>query len=305
MELKWLKDFVALAEQGSFSKAAEARFVTQPAFSRRIRALEAWMGVALVQRDTYPLSFTKAGDAFIEQAQQMVGQIYATRTQMQDISSERQQLLMHAQHALAVSFFPSWMSTLQALTAGAMIKVDAGDLHASMEAFLRGNGDFLLAYSCGDIFRQMQRNDVQSLQVGLDQLVPVSAVNSDGEAIHTPISNEPLHLLSHSPDSFFGKLVQRECLPILPADISPHVVCENSLSEALKALVLKGSGIAWLPKSLIVNELETGQLKALIAPLQTLELKITLYRRQQEKGGAADQFWHYLQELYNQNAQAG
>ena len=40
MELKWLEDFVALAENGSFSKAAKARYVTQPAFSRRIRALE-------------------------------------------------------------------------------------------------------------------------------------------------------------------------------------------------------------------------------------------------------------------------
>ncbi|MCT7654667.1 LysR family transcriptional regulator [Oceanimonas sp. NS1] len=44
MELKWLKDFVALNEHGSFSKAAEARFVTQPAFSRRIRSLENWLG---------------------------------------------------------------------------------------------------------------------------------------------------------------------------------------------------------------------------------------------------------------------
>jgi hypothetical protein len=38
MQLKWLKDFVALHDYGSFSKAAEARYVTQPAFSRRIRS---------------------------------------------------------------------------------------------------------------------------------------------------------------------------------------------------------------------------------------------------------------------------
>lgn len=300
MELKWLNDFVALAEHGSFSKAAEARYVTQPAFSRRIRALEAWIGVPLVQRDTYPLCFTKAGEAFVDQAHQMIGQIYAVRTQMQDISSERQQLVFHAQHALAVSFFPSWMNTLQALTAGAMVKVNAGDLHDSMDAFLGGNGDFLLSYACSDIFRQMQRNDVQSLQVGLDSLVPVSAADEQGKAVHQPIAGEPLHLLSHSPDSFFGKLVQRECLPQLPAEVSPHVICENSLSEALKALVLKGAGVAWLPQSLISAELAAGQLIALPPPLSTLELKITLYRRPQAKDSAADQFWHYLQDLYNQ-----
>ena len=40
MELKWLEDFVSLANTSSFSKSAKQRNVTQPAFSRRIRALE-------------------------------------------------------------------------------------------------------------------------------------------------------------------------------------------------------------------------------------------------------------------------
>jgi LysR family transcriptional regulator, hypochlorite-specific transcription factor HypT len=35
MELKWVEDFLQLAETGSFSRAAELRYVTQPAFSRR------------------------------------------------------------------------------------------------------------------------------------------------------------------------------------------------------------------------------------------------------------------------------
>ncbi|WP_164666734.1 helix-turn-helix domain-containing protein, partial [Pseudomonas viridiflava] len=50
MELVWLEDFNALAESGNFSRAADARHVTQPAFSRRIRALESWVGVELFER---------------------------------------------------------------------------------------------------------------------------------------------------------------------------------------------------------------------------------------------------------------
>ena len=41
METKWLEDFVSLAETRSFSRSAQLRHVTQPAFSRRIQALEA------------------------------------------------------------------------------------------------------------------------------------------------------------------------------------------------------------------------------------------------------------------------
>ena len=50
MQLKWLEDFVALAQERSFTRAAELRHVTHPAFGRRIKALESWLGVALVNR---------------------------------------------------------------------------------------------------------------------------------------------------------------------------------------------------------------------------------------------------------------
>jgi len=299
MELKWLKDFIALVEQGSFSKAAEARFVTQPAFSRRIRSLENWLGVSLVDRDKYPTTLTPAGEAFAEHARQLISQTYAVRNQMRDIQAAREQLLIVAQHALAVSFFPPWMKTLEALTNGALVKVESGNLHDNVEAFLSGNGDFLLCYASEDVFSQLQRDDVESLQVGVDELVPVSVSDEAGDTLHQVIAGEPLKLLSHPPESFFGRLLARECLPHLPADVPVHLACENALSEALKALVLNGYGVAWLPKSLITRELESGQLVRLEPPLRSLDLSIRLYRLRQPAGSAGDRFWTYLTELYN------
>ena len=58
METKWLEDFVSLAETRSFSRSAQLRHVTQPAFSRRIQALEAWAGTDLVDRSSYPTRLT-------------------------------------------------------------------------------------------------------------------------------------------------------------------------------------------------------------------------------------------------------
>ena len=68
METKWLEDFVSLAETRSFSRSAQLRHVTQPAFSRRIQALEAWAGIDLVDRSSYPTRLTKAGETLREQA---------------------------------------------------------------------------------------------------------------------------------------------------------------------------------------------------------------------------------------------
>ena len=72
METKWLEDFVSLAETRSFSRSAQLRHVTQPAFSRRIQSLEAWAGTDLVDRSSYPTRLTPAGQTLYEQAVEML-----------------------------------------------------------------------------------------------------------------------------------------------------------------------------------------------------------------------------------------
>lgn len=65
LDLEWLEDFLALAETANFSRAAEARSTAQPAFSRHIKALEDWVGVALVDRRAHPAALTEAGKRFL------------------------------------------------------------------------------------------------------------------------------------------------------------------------------------------------------------------------------------------------
>ena len=72
MHIKWLEDFITLAQTRSFSRAAELRHVTHPAFGRRIRALEAWAGTPLVERGGSPVRLTPAGETFLEASSQMV-----------------------------------------------------------------------------------------------------------------------------------------------------------------------------------------------------------------------------------------
>src|SRR5690606_3470516 len=79
LETKWLEDFVALAMTRSFSKAAERRFVTQPAFSRRIRSLEEVVGLTLVHRSRTPVQLTEAGQLFLVTARNVVEQLPGLR----------------------------------------------------------------------------------------------------------------------------------------------------------------------------------------------------------------------------------
>lgn len=79
METKWLEDFVSLAETRSFSRSAQLRHVTQPAFSRRIQSLEAWAGVALIDRSSYPTRLTPAGETLHAQALELLQSLHHTR----------------------------------------------------------------------------------------------------------------------------------------------------------------------------------------------------------------------------------
>ncbi len=68
MELRHLRYFVAIAEEGSFSRAAERLWVAQPGLSTQVRRLEAELGVKLLERHTRGVNLTPTGELFLERA---------------------------------------------------------------------------------------------------------------------------------------------------------------------------------------------------------------------------------------------
>ncbi|MGZ7459791.1 LysR family transcriptional regulator [Pseudomonas sp. Ma2-10] len=299
MELKWLKDFVALAENGSFSKAAETRNVTQPAFSRRIRSLENWLGVPLVDRSQYPTTLTQVGIEFVEEAKRLISEIYGNRDQLRLHNEQRESLQFFAQHTLAISFFPAWMQNVGSLIGDNLVRLHAGNLHDVVEGFFSGTGDFLLCFSSSVSFGQLGRDDIDCIQVGTDRLILVSAVNEMGHPLHPLQSDHPMKLLTYPDDSFLGQLIKQECLPRVQSDFNFRPIFESALAEGLKALVMKGHGVAWLPASLIQHEIDNGQLIVLRTPVESVDLKILLYRLRTPRTSEADNFWKYILELYN------
>lgn len=69
MELRQLRYFVAVAEEGSISRAAKRIFLTQPALSRQIKALEEEIGHCLLERQAHSVRLTTVGKAFLPEAQ--------------------------------------------------------------------------------------------------------------------------------------------------------------------------------------------------------------------------------------------
>jgi LysR family hca operon transcriptional activator len=75
MNLRYLRYFIAVAEEMNFTRAAERLYTVQPSLSRQIRCLEEIVGTALFYRDKHKLELTEAGRIFLEESRAMLRQV--------------------------------------------------------------------------------------------------------------------------------------------------------------------------------------------------------------------------------------
>lgn len=276
MELKWLDDYIALVETGSFSAAAERRHVSQPAFSRRIQLLEAWLGVTLIDRTRKPLQFTPV--ALDNQAafRSLVARIYEFRAVLKSEALDSAGVTIAAQHTLAAAYVPDFLARLQRLSPGQSYRIRSENRTDSVTMLMRGQAEILVTYEtaqtrCG-IPAPMAAREV----LGADELVLVA-----GPALHAALSvpreGDPVPMLCYPPESYFGQVVRVEALPELMRRQPIVVRCVSEFAMGLRELALIGQGAAWLPRSLIADDLRRGRLRPLPALGRSVPMDIVVY----------------------------
>jgi Transcriptional regulator len=88
MDTQSLKAFIAVAEQKSFSAAAESLYLTQSAVSKRIKQLEEQLGTTLFDRHNRTISLTEAGEALLPRAQHILDLVSDTELELENISGD-------------------------------------------------------------------------------------------------------------------------------------------------------------------------------------------------------------------------
>lgn len=305
METKWLEDFVSLAETRSFSRSAQLRHVTQPAFSRRIQALEAWAGTDLVDRSSYPTRLTPAGETLYAQALEMLQALQNTRAMLRGHATTGQDVIEFAvPHTLAFTFFPAWVSNLREKFGPIKSRLHALNVHDAAMRLVEGSCDLLIAYHHASQPLQLDADRYEMVTLGEESLAPYCKPDAQGEPMF-PLpghAQHPLPYLGYAPGAYLGRLTE---LILKQAGTAIHLdrVYETDMAEGLKVMAVEGHGVAFLPHSAVRKDLRARKLVGAAPPdLPGLELamEVRAYRERpsgrQAPKGTAQALWTFLSE---------
>lgn len=88
MELQQLRGFYEVAREGSFTRAADRLFLTQPAVSQQVRALEEEVGHTLLLRGRKGVRLTEAGEALFRRARSVLAELESARQELEAVGQE-------------------------------------------------------------------------------------------------------------------------------------------------------------------------------------------------------------------------
>ena len=283
METKWLEDFVSLAETRSFSRSAQLRHVTQPAFSRRIQSLEAWAGTDLVDRSSYPTRLTAAGETLYDQSLEMLQALQSTRAMLRGHNVAGQDFIEFAvPHTLAFTFFPAWVSGLREKFGPIKSRLIALNVHDAVMRLVEGSCDLLIAYHHPSQPYQLDADRYEMVSLGEETIAPYVKPDADGAPLFKlpGAAGKPLPYLGYAPGAYLGQMVET-MLKQAPGAVHFDRVYETDMAEGLKAMALEGHGVAFLPHSAVKKDLRAKKLvSAVPANLKGLEItmEVRAYR---------------------------
>lgn len=295
MNLSWLDDFLALAATGNFSRAADERHMTQPAFGRRVKALEEWLGTELFDRSSQPVRLTATGEWFYSVAQDLLAQVARVPGEARAVAeANSSSLRFAATHALSFTFMPGWLRSLETHTMGGPIQLES-DMLQRCEALLeQSKVQFVMCHAHQQAPGRLHAEGFPSVRIGSDVLIPVTGLDAKGAPRHLLESGRaPVSILMYSGESGLGRIL-RETRYAELEKLSIQTPFTAHLASVLRTMVLDGRGIAWLPQSLIADDLATNRLIPAEAPAWNVDLEIRLFRDRTPMGRSAEALWQVV-----------
>lgn len=296
MELAWLEDFLVLSDTLNFSRAATMRNLSQPSFSRRIQNLEHWMGTTLIDRSTFPATLTEIGRSFRKAAEEIVQSLNSERDQARGQARPKRSFLSFSMiQTIATSFFPDWLVSIEAELGPLRARVIGANVHDCVQALTNANCDIMLCYNYPTAPVLLDGAQFPSLLVADEYLVPVCTTNKHGKPAYDLDAKHarPIPYLGFARHAYLSRLVEM-ILEEQPNSVSLDLCFESALAASLKAMVLDGRGVAWLPSYSVRQELSSGSLAIAGSKRWTAALEVRAYRNALAINRQVERLWDHL-----------
>ncbi len=302
MDLIWLEDFLAIAEEGGFSRASERRHVTQPALSRRIRSLEEWLGTPLFERSTHTITLTAAGESFRPVAEDVLRRVLVGREEALEVARlKAETITFAATHSLSQTFFAEWIRNSDSARAGAAVQLVASNFAGCEKLILDAQAHFMLAHYHPSLVSRLDMDRFQRVDLATDVLIPISApltrpARGGRRSKAQPryalpgASGAPLPYLAYHPGSGVGRLVtsflavKDPAAWLVPGFAAPVMLLIDMARE--------GRGVTWAPMSLVRADLDGGRLLRAGGGEWDIPISVSLFRTRARMTRAAETFWN-------------
>ncbi len=247
IEFRQLRQFVVLAEELNFGRAAEKLHMSQPPLSVAIRNLETQVGTLLIDRSRHHVRLTPAGKVFLKDAQRLLVQAHeATERARRAAQGEAGSLSLSFVPSAAIDLLPDIFKRFQRDYPAVHLHVTAETTTRQVEALRRSEVDLALVVGPLQDVPDLAFVDLQTQHFVI--AVPRTHALAKKPSVRIKaLSAEAFIAFPAAEGAGFAAALMGACQA---AGFSPRVVQEASQMQAVLTLVAGGLGIALVPASM-------------------------------------------------------
>ena len=298
MDLKWLKTFITVYEEGSFRAAADKLFISQPSITVHIKALEQELQVALFEREHTKVKVSQAGEQYYEMAKKLLAQVEDTKHEIRKVAIRDQ---IHLVVALASEVAtPNILSSIQAFKKehpNYALELVMDDGKQTDQLLRSRQVDVVISYN------KTKSTDLHSEQYATSHMELMYSQNLpvEGES-----HNARLRYLLATYPLYVGFMDEHApILENLQREYTIHRIVRVEDSDFVQKLVIQGLAISIAPTFLIEADSTTDQICTLglggIANIYPIQLYLSHVRYNE----AVQPFLQFLREKGSGKFQMG
>lgn len=296
MNLKQLQVFVAVVESGSFSKGAEAAYITQSTVSQHISALENEFGVKLLDRTGKGVLPTPAGEILLRHARQVLAGAQGISQALSRFKGVAEGVLKAGGSTIPGSYLiPQALPLLLGRFPGLQLTLLQGDSRDIMERIAREEVEIGVIGSRFDMegfdFTPFGRDEIRLTVAGDHRW--------GGRRLAEAAELEEETFILREPGSGTGKTVMEALQGLSGAPLKLKVKAYLGSNEAIKQAVAGGVGVSFISEVSVRREVERGELAHVEVEGLAISRRFHLaQRKKRELSPAARAFADLMLELF-------